>query len=320
MTTTYLIRWSKLLDAATPVTPCDLRVTLGFAPTFSSRTLSMLKATTAIIVLGLSASAAHAECVKENSEVTVTGKIARETFAGPPNYESIEKGDKAERFWVLTGSEPVEVCAAEARAKGASSGKFQLVLDEKQYQRFASFIGRPVAVKGTAWVAQTGHHHTAVLITVADIRSARVAVAAAAPVATAAPVAALAPNAPAAKDAVAACPARFREFLAKFETDDTFRLEHVQFPLDVKYVDGAAKPEPADRKKQVSRESFQASPWFPSKAEQEKRGLLKRVTEASGKKALVHFDKPDSDAYTVVYHFAKDSSCWQLALVDDRSL
>ncbi|HEV7715064.1 MAG TPA: hypothetical protein VGO53_05695, partial [Steroidobacteraceae bacterium] len=53
-------------------------------------------------------------CAVENDEILVTGALSRETFAGPPNYESVDKGDKAETYWILTLREPVVLCTLAA--------------------------------------------------------------------------------------------------------------------------------------------------------------------------------------------------------------
>lgn len=127
----------------------------------------MLRASAVAMVLALATPLTHADCVKENAEVTVAGTIARETFAGPPNYESVAKGDEAELYWILTASEPVAICPA-----GTPEQRLQLLLDEKQYKRYKSMLGKPVVVKGAIWSAQTGHHHTNALITVAEVQPA----------------------------------------------------------------------------------------------------------------------------------------------------
>lgn len=45
--------------------------------------------------------------------VTLTGTMTPKTFPGRPNYESIEKGDEPETFWILDLAEPI--CTNEGR-------------------------------------------------------------------------------------------------------------------------------------------------------------------------------------------------------------
>jgi hypothetical protein len=48
------------------------------------------------------AAAQQQECLAyEPAVVQLIGTISKKTFPGPPNYESIKKGDKPETYWVL---------------------------------------------------------------------------------------------------------------------------------------------------------------------------------------------------------------------------
>lgn len=109
-------------------------------------------------------------CVSYEPEVVkLTGTIRQHTFPGPPNYESVAKGDRAERVWVLHLAEPICVSASADWEKEAGVSDLQLVLpDQKQYGK--SVLGRRVVVNGTLFRAHTGHHHTKVLLTVGGIR------------------------------------------------------------------------------------------------------------------------------------------------------
>jgi len=49
----------------------------------------------------------HSHCLSyEPSVVQLKGTIVRKIFPGPPNYESIKRGDKAEETWLLVLSQP----------------------------------------------------------------------------------------------------------------------------------------------------------------------------------------------------------------------
>jgi uncharacterized membrane protein len=116
----------------------------------------------------------------EDAEINVVGTVARVTFAGPPNYESIADGDKPETYWILTTSQSIVICPAGAEKSGgtatnAGQQRLQLVLDNGQYKLYGSLLNQRVSVKGKVWSAQTGHHHTGLLVTVGDMRAAPVA-------------------------------------------------------------------------------------------------------------------------------------------------
>jgi hypothetical protein len=128
------------------------------------------------IVLGLTSQLAHAECVVENDEIAVIGALSRETFAGPPNYESVHKGDQAETYWILTIRDPIAFCTVAAtNGKPPTLGsvnRFQLVLNEDQRGVTQSLIARYAVVRGRIFVGHASHHHTSALIEVVEMRPA----------------------------------------------------------------------------------------------------------------------------------------------------
>ena len=106
--------------------------------------------------------------------VTVTGTIRTRTFAEPPNYESDAKGDAREDVWVVRLAKPLCVSAKGDAEAEKNVTDLQLVFPEgqKQYDQYRSLKGRRVSIKGTLFHAETGHHHTKVLLTVTSIRKA----------------------------------------------------------------------------------------------------------------------------------------------------
>jgi hypothetical protein len=106
----------------------------------------------------------------EPDTVSLKGTIKRRTFAGPPNYESVAKGDQPEVMWVLQLARPICVSASGDRKDEKNVSKLQLVFKgTEDYRRYRSFVGKRVTVNGTLFSAQTGHHYTRVLLTVTNI-------------------------------------------------------------------------------------------------------------------------------------------------------
>ncbi len=110
----------------------------------------------------------------EPSVVQLSGTIIRKTFPGPPNYESIERGDKAEVLWLLVLSQPI--CMEEDIKEPSLSPaqkdirKIQLVFrDAAAYETHKKLVGKIVVAKGTLFGAHTGHHHTPLLLTVTTL-------------------------------------------------------------------------------------------------------------------------------------------------------
>jgi hypothetical protein len=105
--------------------------------------------------------------------VTLTGVVKRTVAPGPPNYESVAKGDRAETIWVLHLSEAVCVDADptnESNTAETGVRDLQLIVDD--YARYTSLLGKRVMVNGQLTHATTGHHHTAVLLAVEQMKRA----------------------------------------------------------------------------------------------------------------------------------------------------
>jgi hypothetical protein len=103
------------------------------------------------------------------SVVKLTGTLIRRTFPGPPNYESVRKGDRAETSWFLELPRPV--CVDEDKTDNLSPaqnnvGRIQLVVSQEDYTRYHGLVGKRVVATGTLFGEHTGHHHTPVLLTV----------------------------------------------------------------------------------------------------------------------------------------------------------
>lgn len=88
----------------------------------------------------------------EGEKVEFKGNIQKETFAGPPNYESIEKGDMPETYWVL---ETKAHCFKGIKEQS----KFQLLVKPGVIKESGTY-----KVVGVTMQAISGHHHTPVLI------------------------------------------------------------------------------------------------------------------------------------------------------------
>jgi len=108
-------------------------------------------------------------CLIDGKSIELEGTVELETFAGPPNYESIKNDDKEFRYWILTSKEPI-TCAYSysieneklVDSKGSYS-RFQIVDGNSQLYREAQEAGREISVTSTL---MTGHHQTSFLLIV----------------------------------------------------------------------------------------------------------------------------------------------------------
>lgn len=106
----------------------------------------------------------------EPSVVELSGRLVRKTFAGPPNYQDVHKGDAPETVWLLRLDSPI--CVDQDRAQPDINPakkkirRVQLVLGNDGETRAKSLSGKRVQTAGTLFAAHTGHHHTPVLLKV----------------------------------------------------------------------------------------------------------------------------------------------------------
>lgn len=135
-------------------------------------------------------SAPRPECKPYSPEmVTLNGHMESKTFAGPPNYTDVAKGDTPEVTWVLYLKAPL--CTNGTRVSNEywqpSSKEWKSVVDEygavdgvvavqllfpvgKAAEDFKHLLNSDVAVDGRLFPALTGHHHTQVMLQVSDIK------------------------------------------------------------------------------------------------------------------------------------------------------
>jgi hypothetical protein len=89
---------------------------------------------------------AAAQCLESGSN-SLYGTIVRQTYAGPPDYKSISRGDKPVVIWVLLLDQLT--CVSNSGSYGSyGEREVQLVLREGQYEEYRNLLGRKVVVTG----------------------------------------------------------------------------------------------------------------------------------------------------------------------------
>ncbi len=136
----------------------------------------LILAIAALPILNAKASATDA-CINDGDTVELSGKLWREAFPGPPNYESIENGDQPQVVWILTTEEAFcgNAMSFETEQLYRIDGeltRFQLVLNQEQYEANQSLVFENIKVSGIAFAGHTGHHHTSMLINVERLEEA----------------------------------------------------------------------------------------------------------------------------------------------------
>ncbi|MDO9238259.1 MAG: hypothetical protein Q7U28_19770 [Aquabacterium sp.] len=122
--------------------------------------------------------------------------------------------------------------------------------------------------------------------------------------------------------AATSCPQAFPEFVAQFERSEAFQRAHTRFPLPYSYVDSNAEPERKTITVMVNRSTVSkfSGIKYPSLVIQRAVPLERKTSTVSGGTEVIRFDKPDTDMYTIEFHFKKSGACWQLVNVDNMSL
>lgn len=100
----------------------------------------------------------------------LTGMLSYRIFAGPPNYEDVQKGDTPEPGFVLTMDSPICLQGDEAADPALSFSEVQLVETELTAGVLAKYKQQEVTVTlERPMAATTGHHHRPLVAWVTDI-------------------------------------------------------------------------------------------------------------------------------------------------------
>lgn len=118
--------------------------------------------------------------------ITLKGKLRLKLFPGPPEYGSIEEGDRADYTWIVELDEPSFLLALNAPEselsldladiiKREDAHDLILCLDEKHERTCEEYKDQDVIVRGILFHAHTAHHHIPLLIDLKDILPEKVA-------------------------------------------------------------------------------------------------------------------------------------------------
>jgi hypothetical protein len=103
-------------------------------------------------------------CAPDSSvHVTMVGFVFLRTYPGPPNYESVSRGDTPETGLYL-GPDGWACRPAPGDTLPYYTTEdiqwIQLLLSEDDYPRMRKYLHKHVELRGTLSPGATGHHHT----------------------------------------------------------------------------------------------------------------------------------------------------------------
>jgi len=95
-----------------------------------------------------------AECLRYGV-VSLTGRLVQQTYPGPPDYESLTRGDKPLVIWILQLDRGICVAGSDSSYRSTySEREIQLVLGADQYARtdqyaqYRHLLGKKITVTG----------------------------------------------------------------------------------------------------------------------------------------------------------------------------
>ena len=100
-----------------------------------------------------------------DAKITVTGKLSVQTFAGPPNYESIVNGDAEERALIL--EMPRRICVSDGEFIDGMTAVDRVHVSSELpalLNVLNAAMGRRVTIRGEAFGAHTGHHRAPLVL------------------------------------------------------------------------------------------------------------------------------------------------------------
>lgn len=137
----------------------------------------MIKFLPPVLALGIFSATAFAisrppKYFYEPTISTIEGTLLERVFPGPPNYESVAKGDEAEGAWLLALPKPITVIYDGKDGYSTSVNEtetgvkvIQLATGEpRNFKILKSSLGKKISCAGTLFHRHTGHHHTRVLM------------------------------------------------------------------------------------------------------------------------------------------------------------
>jgi hypothetical protein len=113
--------------------------------------------------------------------VSMKGKLIFKLFPGPPEYSSVEEGDRADYCYVLQLDDDSRALALATPVAGPANsltdivsrsnyGDLFLAMDDGMKNVCHKYVNEQVTVEGHLFHAHTTHHYTPVLIDVKMIK------------------------------------------------------------------------------------------------------------------------------------------------------
>lgn len=105
----------------------------------------------------------------EPEEVELSGILHKEVYPGPPEYMSVEMGDRPEEVIILTLKNPIDVVSKDREGPNEPEENiYELQVVFTGSIPSVSQMGQEITLRGSLYHAHTAHHRRNVLLTVED--------------------------------------------------------------------------------------------------------------------------------------------------------
>ena len=84
----------------------------------------------------------------EYGPIRLVGTLVRQTYAGPPDYESVTKGDEPRVIWVLQLDRRVCVDANARYPREPTQMEIELALPADRYAQYRQLLGQKIIATG----------------------------------------------------------------------------------------------------------------------------------------------------------------------------
>ena len=101
--------------------------------------------------------------------IRLVGTIVRQTYAGPPDYESVTKGDEPQVIWLLQLDERVCVEASSRYPREPIQIEVELALTADQYKNYRHLLGHKVVATGEL-IHGGANYQKRLVLTAIDLR------------------------------------------------------------------------------------------------------------------------------------------------------
>jgi hypothetical protein len=110
------------------------------------------------------------QCVEYGS-VSLVGTLVRQTYAGPPDFESVTKGDEPQVIWILQLDERTCVYSQSREAREYEQHEVQLQWNGKQPTNYLKLLGKRLVIDG-ALIRGGAQHDKRLVLIVSQVREA----------------------------------------------------------------------------------------------------------------------------------------------------